>query len=607
MILAIDCETFGLDWKDPAQGVFGIAIAHGGIYKYFDIRVDDCRDEINSLMAKADKIVNHNIKFDVHMLLSAGFDVPVDKCECTSIRAALINEHEPSMSLDALAKKYLNQKKDVEIYDKLAELFGGKADRKTQIQNLHRAPPELVAKYAKKDAEVALLLWRYQETEIEKQDLRNIFELEKRLFPVLIDMERGGVRIDTERAFSAIDTLSIKVSQLKAELHKKAGFQCNYNPSGDIIKLFSPRLNDNGEWVLRDGTLCEKTPTGKPKIGSEVLKRMSDPCAAIILALRKLTKTRDTFLNGHIVSNLHNGKLHANINQVVNEAWGKSEGTKTGRFSMSRPALQQIPARDKEISAILRPLFIPDDGEVWLSIDYRQFEFRIFAHYVKNDTIIKLFHENPDIDFHQLVADIANIPRNAKESGGPNAKQVNLGMVMGMGAGKMAKEMRMPYTVEKVKQKDGSIKERIIPGEAALDVLNKYHEAIPGVREMQRAATIKAEARGYVFTLAKRRIHYPDRTHCYKAASNIYQGGAADCLKQKLIEIHALLKKEGRGRILLSVHDEINLSVPNDPALINRIVACMENFDGVECPISLRIPIRTDPGVGVNWGDASGK
>jgi DNA polymerase-1 len=464
-----------------------------------------------------------------------------------------------------------------------------------------------VAKYAKKDVELAFKLWQWQEKEIKKQDLENVWALEKKLFPVIVDMERKGVRIDVKKANDAVNTLSIKIQKLTNKLHGLAGFECNFNPSGDIVKLFSPKLNANGDWELRDGTLCEKTPLGKPSINSEVLKRMSDPCASVILSLRKLTKTRDTFLNGHIISNLNEGYIHANINQVVNEARGITEGTKTGRFSMSRPALQQIPARDKDISSILRPLFIPDPGEVWLSIDYRQFEFRIFAHYVKNDEIIKLFHENPDIDFHQLVADIANIPRNAKESGGPNAKQVNLGMVMGMGAGKMAKEMRMPYTVEKIKKNDGSIKERIIPGEAALDVLNKYHKAIPGVREMQNSATARAEGRGYVFTLAKRRIHYPNKNQCYKAASNIYQGGAADCLKQKLIEVHALLKKEGRGRILLSVHDEINLSVPDDKALIDKIVTCMETFDGIECPIKLRVPIRTDPGTGNHWGSASGK
>lgn len=611
IIVAIDVETKGLDWKDPAQGLFGIAVTtNQGMSEYIDVRdFPQATYFVNDWLKKADKIVNHNIKFDIHHLLEFGIDVPVEKCECTSIRAALIDEHLTSMSLDSLAKKYLNASKVDDIYEKLAALFGGKPTRKEQIVNLHRAPKELVAPYALKDVELALQLWQWQEAEIERQGLQKVWNLERELFPVIVEMERGGVRIDTTRAYKAVEDITIAFDTAREKLHAIAGWPCNHNPSGDIQTLFQPKQVGN-DWVLCDGTIADVTPQGKPSIGSAVLKRMSHPAAALILECRKLAKTRDTFLKGHIISNLHKGRLHANINQVVTGSmdWAGTEGTKTGRFSMSRPALQQIPARDKNIAAIIRPLFLPDEGEEWLSIDYRQFEFRIFAHYVNSPAINKMYADNPDMDFHQLVADIAGIPRNATEAGGPNAKQVNLGVLMGMGEGKMAKEMLLPYTVTRKTFGNGYVKEFLEAGEEAKEVIAKYHAAIPGVQLMSRQAQKRASERGYVFTLMGRYIRYKSKSDVYKAPSNIYQGGAADCLKQKLIEVNALLKREGKGRILLSVHDEINLSIPKgDVDLRNKIIECMETFDGERCPIALRVPIKTDPGVGENWAAASGK
>lgn len=606
-VVCFDVETFGLDWKDPTQGVFGVAFLSDSEKFYFDVRkTPEKLGYIEKQFLEADKIVNHNIKFDVHMLTQLGVKIPVEKCECTQIRAALINEHLPRMSLDYLSETYLGKNKENDIYPELAKIFGGDPTRKAQILNLHRAPFELVSKYAIKDVVLAKELWEWQEKEIERQGLQKVWGLEKRLFPVIVKMERGGVRIDEGRAIKSKKELEKILFKTEQELYKIAGFECNYNPSHDISRIFNPQLINN-EWVLCDGTIADKTNTGKASIGSNVLKRMTHPAANLILRCRKISKTINTFLDGHILGHVKNGKLHANINQVVGGFGDSTEGTKTGRFSMSRPALQQIPARDADIAAILRPLFLPDEGDEWLSVDYSQFEFRIFAHYVNNTDINRMYSENPRMDFHQLVADLAGIPRNATEAGGPNAKQVNLGVLMGMGEGKMAQEMLLPYTKE-MANFDGKEREILIAGEEAKDVIIKYHESIPGVKQMAQSAKRVALNRGYVFTLMGRHVRYPNKSQVYKAPSNIYQGGAADCLKVKLIELDELLTREGKGRILFSVHDEINISIPRgDRDLQEKIVRCMETFDGISCPIELRVPIKSDPGVGLNWAEASGK
>lgn len=462
-IIAIDTETFGLEWmKHKVEGkphVFGVALSvkNGDMFPswYFDIReTPGVVDWLKDLTKTVPKWINHNIKYDVHSLRTIGVDLLLGKCDCTMIRACLIDEHLHTYNLDDLCQKYLKRGKESEIYTKLAELFGGPPTRKAQMENIHKAPCDVVRPYAVMDSELAFRLWLWQEGEIEKQELELICDLESRLFPHIVELEWQGIRVDEERANMAAEDLTVKIDSTRVKLDEIAGFHVNPNPSGSIKELFKPTKNDAGEWVLVDGTVCPATGTGAPSINAEVLRSMVHPAAELILSTRKMIKTRDTFIKGHILSNVHAGHVYPNINQTKSESGSGGadagvEGTGTGRFSYTRPALQQIPARDRDVAEIVRPIFLPDAGDIWSYGDLDQHEFRIFAHYAKPKALLEAYQRDPDLDIHQKVADMTGLPRNAPVSGGPNAKQLNLACVDG------ETEYLSPTGFKRIDQYDG--------------------------------------------------------------------------------------------------------------------------------------------------------
>ena len=606
--VAIDVETKGLNWWEPEQGIFGIAITvPTGESLYIDIRQE--KDKLAWFKNQKPKlIVNHNVKFDLHMLWSLGINFPPEICRCTMVRAALIDENLFTYSLDSLAKKYLNKNKVNDIYQELAEMFGGRSTRNAQINNLHKAPSDLVAKYAKMDTFLALKLYEYQEKEIKNQDLHDIVKFEEDFFPVIFEMERNGVKVDIDAASSAAAELSLEIYSKQSELYNIAGWDVNYNPSDDIHKLFAPVYKDE-QWYACDGTPLNSTASGKASIDSEALKRMKHPAAAVILEIRKLSRCVQTFLKGHIMGNAYNGRVYPNINQVK----GEIGGTATGRLSINKPALQQIPSRDKKIASVVRPIFLPEDNHYWGCWDYEQFEFRMFAHYINNNKLNTLYANNPAFDFHQLVSDLTGLPRNAPEAGGANAKQVNLGMIYDMGPGKLASIMNLPFTTETVTFKNGENKKILKAGPEALEVVEKYYAAIPGVKEFAESVKRVAKVRGYIKTLSGRHLRFPKGRFIHKAKAFLCQGSSADCMKQKMVKLHHLFKRDfPEVKLLLSVHDEINISIPEGgeeykTKIENLITETLEDFSSSDAKFKLRLPILTDFGKGENWAIASGK
>lgn len=600
-MLVIDTETTGLDWwRDK---LFGISIAWDDQSAYWDVRQDPQVIQWLQDLIREERVgtwVGHNIKFDYHFLREAGVALPPERIDCTMIRGALINEHEPTFSLDFLARKYAGMQKDEEIYAELAALFGGRATRNVQMPNISRAPIRIVSKYAIQDAVVTLALYNWQQAEIERQDLYRVHSLERDLMPVIIDMEEQGVCVDVERAERAVRELTLRVDREQSVLNSLAGFEVNPNPSGSITELFKPERGEDGEWYLVDGTRADKTEGGKASINAECLRRMKHPAAKMILDLRKMMKTRDTFLKGHILGHHHDGIIHCNYNQTKNDA---EAGTGTGRLSVTNPALQQIPSRDKDIKSLVRPIFIPDVGASWLGMDWSQFEFRVANHYGNVPAILSAYASNPDLDFHQLVSDLTGIPRNAQYAGGPSSKAINLGLAFNMGSGRLAQECGLPYTEEEGPNGNTYLK----AGPEALAMFEKYHAANPGMRNTSQKASSLAKERGFVHSMLGRHLRFPGGQFVHKASGLIYQATSADCMKQKLIELHTYLNTHGCGRLLLTVHDEVGISLDNDSKEhADEIARIYTTFDGVECPIKLRVPITCDWGTGADWYQAKG-
>lgn len=602
-IVCPDTETTGLHWKKDRM--FGIALAAWDgkqiVSGYWDVRERPrVLEVLRRDLPKVKRIVNHNMKFDAHMLMNEGIRVPLERMECTSVRAALINEHEESFSLDALGCKHLNRGKETGVYAELHAMFGGKEGKDSQMKNLHRAPESLAAKYARPDPEIALALWLWQEDEIAKQELGQIWSLEKRLTPVLFEIERFGIRVDEEEAHKQMVRLKRRIEEAQLHLNKVAKREINANSPKQVRELFqvwSKRCEGYVEWYTGGSNIpLAGTDAGNPSLDAdalELLEKFGDERAVCIQTLRKFTKAQQFFTN-HILGHAIDGRLYPNYNQVKNE----HAGVGPGRLSITDPALQQIPARDRDVARIVRPCFLPEVGHVWSCADWKQFEFRWFAHYTEDEVILRTYNEDPNTDYHAVVSKITGIPRDAPHAGAANAKQINLGLVFGMGEGTMAFEMGLDYT----SRRDKSGREWKNAGPQAQALFATYHAAIPGVKTLLEKASSIARARGYVKTAYGRHIRFPNRVGAHKAAGLVFQGTSADCLKLKMIELHELGKKEG-FHYLLSVHDENNTSIPKKvlKKVEPQVKKTLEAF-GEGDPITCRVPIRCSIKNGPDWG-----
>ena len=587
-VIAIDTEGTGVKWyKDET---IGFALSTEDRDYYWDIRetpkaLDWLYDTMKSYNGK---IINHAMKFDVHMLRQLGVDIVNKDIDCTMVRAQLIDEHLFEYSLDSIAKKYLGTEK-VDPYKELAEIFGGKATRKAQIGNLWRAPVELVAPYAKKDTRLALDLWHWQEKEKEKQKLYRIFKLEKDLLPVLIRMEARGIRIDIAKAEQNLEETAKLIKSTQRKINSIIGREFNINSTPQIRKLFKPkRIEGTKQFRLIDGTICsataasirnEKNGTGElaPSIGKDVLKQMSHPMANMIINLRTMIKIHGTFLRDQILGYQQNGYIYPNFKQC---------GTVNGRFSASGPALQAIPKRNKEMSRLTRSVFLPDDGEEMLRCDFEQSDFRGFVHYTGSAPLVAAYENDPWTDFHGLIAELLTIPRSPQSGGGANAKQINLGSIFGMGVGKLAKTMGLPYTEEVSRQGKVWLK----PGPEAEEVFCIYHENIPGVANFNKRASGVARSRGYIKSIMGRHMRFPNKNLTYKAPGYLYSSFTSDLCKLAMIATDELAK------IKLQVHDEIIFSIP-DRKIIPEVQEAMQTVFGD----LTTVPIRTNPQVGPNW------
>lgn len=581
-VIALDTETTGTTWY--TDEMFGFSLSTDDDDYYWDIRetpkaIDWLYDEMKSYKGK---IINHAMKFDIHFLRQQGIDITNKDVDCSMIRAQLINENLFEYSLDSIGEKYLGINK-IDPYTEMAEMFGGNPTRKAQIGNLWRAPFELVSPYAKVDTRNALKLWYWQEKECEKQDLYSIFKLEKNLLPVLTRMEARGIRIDVDRAEQNMAEMEIMIKALQKKVNHTMGKEFNINSTPQIRALFDPKpILGTKQFKLIDGTVCSATKTGTPSIGKDVLEQMIHPMARMITDLRTMIKIHGTFLRDQILGYQQNGYIYPNFKQC---------GTVNGRFSASKPALQAVPKRNKEMSRLTRSVFLPDDGDEILRCDFEQSDFRGFVHYTKSAPLVAAYERDPWTDFHGLIAELLYIPRSPQSGGGANAKQINLGSVFGMGVGKLAKTMGLPYTEEVSSRRKVWLK----PGPEAEEVFITYHTAIPGVADFNKKASAVARSRGYVKSIMGRHLRFPNKNLVYKAPGYLYAAFTSDLCKL------AMIATDNLAKIKLQVHDEIIFSIPNR-SIIPQIQEAMQTVFGDRT----NIPIRTNPEIGPTWFDTKG-
>tara|TARA_B110000285_G_scaffold223704_1_gene279571 strand:+ start:1 stop:1410 length:1410 start_codon:yes stop_codon:yes gene_type:complete len=464
------------------------------------------------------------------------------------------------------------------------------------MPNISRAPVSVVAPYAMKDTNLTMRLWQWQEKEIKNQNLGEIHEFERSLIPTFIKTMERGIRIDSGYAEEAADKLTPLILEDQKALNKIAGHEINANSSVQIRKLFEPKmttLRGTKQWAANDGTFLLETDSGNPSIGSDALRQMTHPAAARILSIRSLIKTRDTFIRGHVLGHSVGDRVYPTINQSK----GETGGTSTGRLSIQNPAMQQIPSRNKTVAAIVKPCFLPDEGMVWVDGDMSSFEVRVFAHLINNPVINDEYKRKPDTDLHQFVGDLANLPRNATYNGQANAKQLNLSMIFNSGNGAIADEMGMDWEWQSFRSSDNKTITYKKAGPEALEVIQRYHSRVPGVKELAQKMQRRAENWGYVMNYKGRKLRFPNGFKSYKASGILIQSTAADLNKENWKLAEEAMGDD--GHLILNTHDSYSMCMPEDWQPVWARVK-----EAIERP-RLRVPLVLDlNGAGKNWWEA---
>lgn len=579
----LDTETTGLDKMEafPFLTLIGINGVQYAV-KTDDHLIDYLTEQFLKLYECDGRLVMHNGKFDLHMLMNAGIleevirRVPI---YCTYVAETLVDEHRFSYHLDDLGKDYFGiGKSDEALYEWLAEHCGGKPTRKAQIKNIAKAPIEMAAYYGIGDIDITERLHKKQmEYFTEEHDLVPVFQLEMMVLKALLFTERRGVPINMEAVPVAREAMERKQGEIRDRLIDLVGFDVNPRSPKQMTAAFE-------ELGLE---ISYNAKTGNPTFAKDILQRYDHEFIDLIFEQRSVGVMLNTFLAGFDSHVYEDGRIRPNFNQTR----GDEYGTRTGRLSCSEPNLQQIPKRNKELASQIRSLFCAPEGYDWFSADWEQFEFRVFGHYSKDEALIERFRENPELDYHQAVADLTGLPRN------PYAKQLNLGLVFGMGEGLMAKHCDLPYTEEPGR----GGKTYLRAGDKAKQIFSTYHEALPGARRVLMAAERKALHKGYVKTIMGRRLRFPDGKGAHKAGGLIFQGTSADIMKKKLVLIDNTFRTD-EIQFVLPVHDEFNFIVSQDldqKEVKARIKQILEDVP------ELRIPVLSDVGIASNWWDAS--
>lgn len=635
--VAVDIETYDPNLKTKGLGairndgfICGIAVATGKDTAYFPLRhsdtdidparIDKIWEVLNKKIFQNENITKifHNAMYDVCWIRAITGKKMKGRIVDTMIAASVIDENRFKYSLDALSKDYLDESKyKYDLQQKTLEWSGGTV--KDPMTNMHKLPAYIVKDYAKQDVDLTYKLWNlfnkkidevlYTKEDGEQKTCRKIFELETKLFLCLVDMKFKGVKIDTAQAILFGRHLKKRRDQIIKAIENKTGIRVDIWAASSIKNLLEhQKITDYKE-----------TPKSKmPQLPKDYLKTHKNKCLRMIAKAREYDKAVNTFIEG-LLGYVHEGRIHADINQIRSDAGG----TVTGRFSMSNPNLQQIPSKGF-IGAKMRELFIPEDGCKWGSFDYSQQEPRIVVHYaikigLPGTENLQEEFDKDDADFHQIVADMANISRK-------QAKTINLGLFYGMGKIKLQKELGLDQTEAKT-------------------LFNDYHNRVPFVRRLSQELIDFSKKNKLLFTLYDRfcrfdkwettnkewnpetnrfnqvtlytekdareafkaeildkfkekkidpnymdwfeRYYTPAFT--YKALNRLIQGSAADMTKKAMVDLYE------KGIVPhIQIHDELCFSTTDHEAELIK--------ETMEQTILLEVKNKVDYESGPNWG-----
>ena len=508
--------------------------------------------------------VGQNLKYDALVLRRAGIllrGVIAD----TMLQSYLLYPAARSHGLDALASDHLGYK-----MISYSEVTG---TGKKQI-GFDEVALDVATRYAAEDADVTLQLFHRFDAALDGE-LRELFDtVEMPLLQVLIDMEWSGVRVDCKRLDALSQRFSEAIDGLQQQIYALAEEEFNINSPKQLGVILFEKLG------LPHG---KKTKTGW-STAVDVLKNLSDQheIVAMILEYRSLAKLKGTYTDTlPLLVHPDSGRIHTSFNQAV---------TATGRLSSSDPNLQNIPIRSEEGRAI-REAFVPDPGHVLLAADYSQIELRVMAHLADEPTLQASFRNAEDI--HQRTASeiFSVFPEMVDSEMRRRAKTINFGVLYGMGAFSLAKDLG-------------------ISNKEAKQYIDHYFERYPAVLDFIEQQKKFGREHLYVKTLLGRHCAVSDinskngqvRSYAERNAVNYpVQGSAADIIKVAMIRIQRLLvERQLATRMVLQVHDELVFDVPEEELEQVRTLVTEQ----MEQAVALRVPLEVSMGQGSNWREA---
>lgn len=523
--LAVDTETTGFDVFQSCE-LFSIIVAGKNKTYYFNFNwYSELGVEQYFLKNKASmaRLFSHpklwifqNAKFDLHFLTKAGL-CPVGEFYDTQVGGRILYNIHETYSLDAMSERELGERKDDAVMkwleDNKCYSMVPVPGRKKAFKNYHfdQVPFEIISKYGLKDGRLTYRLWEKQTSEFWDTDLP-VVRNEMRLIETLYNMEQIGVKIDREYVTTAA---SVSNGIIEAELAKwKEMVGTELVDSGEYLKPIFEGLGFTIGW----------TPKMEPNVDGDAIAEITHETARILERYRDAEK-RYTTLMGLLTSADANDCVHTNFKQA---------GTVTGRMSSMSPNLQNLSADDTNAFPIRRA-FVPREGFFFVSIDYKQMEFRLLLDYANEKELIAKIMDGHDP--HDATAELTGLTRKA-------AKTLNFGLIYGMGVAKLAKAIGVDAAEAKAFKA-------------------KYFEALPGVRSFLWEAANRQEHRKFTWNWFGRRFALREKRFSYRAPNSIIQGGCADVCKLAMNAIDVYLRASG-SRMLLQVHDELLFEIALD-------------------------------------------
>jgi DNA polymerase I len=516
--------------------------------------------------------IGHDLKFDAILLARHG--VVLQGLETDTMLASyLVDATRSSHPLADLALEHAGYKALTE-----EDVCG----RGVKAVSFAQIPVAAALDYAGERSDLAWQLAPTLRDLLAREDLETLYEqLEHPLIPVLVDIERAGVRIDGPALASQSHQIDQELNRLAARVYELSGEEFNINSPKKLGEILFDKMG------LRTETIRRTTKTKAQSTAFEVLDELAlaHELPRLVLEWRALMKLKGTYIDAlPQLVNPETGRVHTCFNQAV---------AATGRLSSSDPNLQNIPIRT-ELGREIRRAFVADRGHVLISADYSQIELRVLAHLSGDEALVGAFTRGEDIHDQTALKVFGPNSGLSKHELRRRAKIINYALLYGKQAFTLAKDIG-------------------VSREEAQAFIDAYFAGFPSVRAFIDTLLANARATGVVKTMFGRRRLVPNinnkngqvRAAAERETSNMpIQGTAADILKRAMIDVHAALPAVagGRARMILTVHDELLFEAPKDAA--QETAGAVREL--MQSAVKLSVPLTVDVGIGENWKEAKG-